>query len=62
MLEVLDWHAAKHPERLHVTVLEDDTTYGQLAKSARTVAAGLIEHDVVPGDRIKPAQPNSERR
>ena len=58
LLEVLEWHVAQHPDRLHVTVLEDDATvlgtmsYGELAEAARTIAAGLIERDVVPGDRV----------
>ena len=57
LLDVLEWHVAQHPDRLHVTVLEDeetvvDVTYGELAKSARAIAAGLIERDIVPGDRV----------
>jgi 1-acyl-sn-glycerol-3-phosphate acyltransferase len=58
LLEVLEWHVAQHPDRLHVTVLEDDVTvvgsmsYGKLAETARTIAAGLIERDVMPGDRV----------
>jgi non-ribosomal peptide synthetase component F len=58
LLDVLEWHVAQHPDRLHVTVLEDDTTavgaltYGQLAKAARIIASGLIERDVMPGDRV----------
>src|SRR4029079_5702620 len=26
LIEVLEWHAARHPERLHLTVLQDETT------------------------------------
>ena len=58
LLEVLEWHVAQHPDRLHATVLEDDTTiigtltYGELATAARIVAAGLIERDIMPGDRV----------
>jgi 1-acyl-sn-glycerol-3-phosphate acyltransferase len=58
LLEVLDWHVAQHPELRHVTVLEDDATviasltYGELAEKARAIAGGLIERDIVPGDRI----------
>ena len=56
--EVLDWHVAQHPDRLHVTVLQDDRTaiaslcYAELANAARAVAAGLIARDIRPGDRI----------
>jgi 1-acyl-sn-glycerol-3-phosphate acyltransferase len=58
LVEVLEWHVARHSDRLHLTVLEDDVTtlgamtYGELAKAAREVAQGLIERDIVPGDRI----------
>lgn len=58
LTEALDWHAAQHPDRLHMTVLQDEAaeigslTYSQLAKAARDVAAGLIARDVAPGDRI----------
>jgi 1-acyl-sn-glycerol-3-phosphate acyltransferase len=58
LVEVLDWHVKQHPDRLHVTVLQDQTTvlgtmtYGELAQAARAVAAGLIGRDIAPGDRI----------
>ena len=46
------------PTALHVTVLEDEVTvigtltYGELAKASRAIAAGLIERDIMPGDRV----------
>jgi 1-acyl-sn-glycerol-3-phosphate acyltransferase len=58
LLEVLEWHVAQHPDRLHVTVLEDEATvvgkltYGELATASRAIAAGLIERDIMPGDRV----------
>ena len=58
LLEALEWHAAQHPERVHVTILEDDTTvlatlsYGALVTGARAIAAGLVARDVMPGDRV----------
>ena len=58
LIEVLEWHVAQHPERVHVTVLEDETTvlgtltYGELAAASRAIAAGLIERDIMPGDRV----------
>ncbi len=58
LLDVLDWHAAHHSDRLHLTVLQDEATiigtltYGELATRARKVACGLIARDVAPGDRI----------
>jgi 1-acyl-sn-glycerol-3-phosphate acyltransferase len=58
LLEVLDWHMARHPDRLHLTVLQDDATildamtYHELATAAREVARGLIARDISPGDRV----------
>jgi 1-acyl-sn-glycerol-3-phosphate acyltransferase len=66
LLEVLDWHVNEHADRPHVTVLEDDVTvlgtmtYGELAHAARSVAAGLIKRDVVPGDRVALMLPTSQ--
>jgi 1-acyl-sn-glycerol-3-phosphate acyltransferase len=65
LLEVLDWHAAQHPDRLHLTVLQDEATilgtltYGELAIKARQVAHGLITRDVAPGDRVALMLPTS---
>jgi 1-acyl-sn-glycerol-3-phosphate acyltransferase len=58
LVDVLEWHVARNPERRHVTVLQDESTvlatmtYGELSKAARAVAAGLIARDIVPGDRV----------
>ncbi len=58
LVEALEWHVARHPDRLHLTALEDDRTeigaltYGDLSKRARRIAAGLIARDVAPGDRV----------
>jgi len=58
LIEVLDWHASQHPNRMHVSVLQDDRTiiatltYAQLAESARAVAAGLVVRNIERGDRI----------
>ena len=65
LLDVLEWHVAQHPDRMHVTVLEDEATvigsmtYAQLADAARKVAAALITRDIVPGDRIALMLPTS---
>ena len=58
LLDVLEWHVTQHPDRLHLTLLEEEDrpvaalTYRALAIAARKVAQGLIARDVVPGDRI----------
>lgn len=65
LVEVLEWHVARHPDRLHVTVLQDETTalgtltYGDLAARARKIAGNLIARDVVPGDRVAVMLPTS---
>ena len=58
LVEILEWHVARHPDRLHLTVLQDENTilgtlsYAELADGARKVAAGLVAADIVPQDRI----------
>lgn len=58
LLEVLDWHATKHADRLHVTVLQDDETvlgtltYGELQQQARSCAGGLVDRGIEPADRV----------
>ena len=45
LIEVLEWHAARHSNRLHLTVLQDEVTvlgtltYGELAARARRLAS-----------------------
>jgi len=55
LLDVLDWHVARHPDRLHVTFLAGDEetqtlTYGALAARARRIAAGLAAAGLGPGE------------
>lgn len=55
LLQVLEWHAARVPERVHIRFYEDDgegatITYRRLLEGARTVAAQLRALDVGPGD------------
>jgi 1-acyl-sn-glycerol-3-phosphate acyltransferase len=65
LIEVLEWHAARHPDRMHLTVLQDEATvlgsltYAELAARARAVARGLIARDVTPGDRVALMLPTS---
>ncbi len=65
LIDVLEWHVAQHPGRIHATLLEDETTvlatltYGELARAARRLAAALIARDVVPGDRVALMLPTS---
>jgi len=65
LIEVLEWHAAQHPDRLQLTVLQDEATvlgsltYAELAARARAIARGLIARDVAPGDRVALMLPTS---
>ena len=57
LLEVLDWHAARHPGRVHLTLLEGDDeadrlTYGELAARTRAVARGLRRRGLEPGQAV----------
>jgi 1-acyl-sn-glycerol-3-phosphate acyltransferase len=65
LVEVLDWHAAQHAARLHLTVLQDEATilgsltYAELAAKARVVASGLMARNVMAGDRVALMLPTS---
>jgi 1-acyl-sn-glycerol-3-phosphate acyltransferase len=65
LIEVLEWHAARHPDRLHLSVLQDETTilgsltYAELAAKAQSAARSLAAHDVSPGDRVAVMLPTS---
>jgi 1-acyl-sn-glycerol-3-phosphate acyltransferase len=57
LTEALAWHARHHPNKLHVRFYADETdgdtlTYGELWDDAGRVAAGLIAHDVTPGEAV----------
>jgi 1-acyl-sn-glycerol-3-phosphate acyltransferase len=57
LVEVLQWHAQRHPERPHVlfqrSATETDTlTYGELLAAAREVAGGLRDGGIVPGQCV----------
>ncbi len=65
LIEVLEWHVARHPDRRHLTLLQDDRvelaalTYCEIANAARLIAAGLIARDVSAGDRVAIMLPTS---
>jgi 1-acyl-sn-glycerol-3-phosphate acyltransferase len=65
LIEVLEWHAERHPDRLHLSVLQDEATilgsltYAELAAQAQDVARGLVARDVSPGDRVALMLPTS---
>jgi len=65
LIEVLEWHAARHPDRLHLTVLQDEATvigsltYAELTAKAQALARGLVGRDVAPGERVALMLPTS---
>lgn len=61
LVDVLQWHATRQPERIHLTYLREDEgaspasltlTYGRLWQEARAVAASLQNRDINPGDSV----------
>lgn len=62
--EVLDWHARRHPERIHVHLLHEQgpaqsLSFGGLAQRAGEIAAGLAARGVEAGDRVVLMMPTS---
>jgi len=48
LAQVLDWHVARHPQRVHVTLIVDDEhvttlTYGELQRRALRASAALVQ-------------------
>ena len=57
LLEMLDWHVLAHPQRPHVYLYgegdePEEITYATLFDGARTIAAGLQEHALQPGQNV----------
>ncbi|MEO6193271.1 MAG: AMP-binding protein [Thermoanaerobaculia bacterium] len=57
LLEVLEWHAERHPGRRHILYYPGDgepeeLTYGELARRVRAVATGLTRLGVGPGKAV----------
>lgn len=57
LLEVLDWHLARHPQRCHVTFCHPDDrietlSYGELGDGAAQIALALGRDGVMPGQCV----------
>ncbi|HWT48027.1 MAG TPA: AMP-binding protein, partial [Mycobacterium sp.] len=58
--DALNWHVSATPDRTHIRILDEagippnstDVTYAALRREAAAVAAGLLAHDVMPGERV----------
>jgi 1-acyl-sn-glycerol-3-phosphate acyltransferase len=65
LIDVLEWHAARHSDRLHLSVLQDEATilssltYAELEAKAQAVARGLVARDVSTGERVALMLPTS---
>lgn len=57
LLDVLDWHCATHPDRLHLRLVgeagpEDGLSYADLRRGAVAVARGLLGRGLEPGASV----------
>jgi 1-acyl-sn-glycerol-3-phosphate acyltransferase len=57
LIDAFDWHVGATPKRTHIRILDEAgspevLTYRDLHGDAVAVAAGLLAHDVVPGDTV----------
>jgi acyl carrier protein len=57
LVQMLDWHVAEHPERLHVTFYRtpehtETLTYAGLRAAAQAVAEGLKRHGLQSGEAV----------
>lgn len=57
LIEVLDWHAANHPDRGHLTLIDaaptvETLSYAALASEARGVAGSLRALGLAPGETV----------
>ena len=57
LIEVLDWHVARHPDQLHIHLYDEDErehdlTYADLRAGAEAVAAGLVEAGLEPAQAV----------
>lgn len=57
LIEVLDWHVQRHPQRIHVRLLGEsdvpkDISYLALQQGARAVACGLQRRGLQAGQRV----------
>ena len=56
LLQVLDWHVARHGDRTHIVFLseggEEELSYSRLRAGAEAVAAGLQARGLLPRDAV----------
>jgi 1-acyl-sn-glycerol-3-phosphate acyltransferase len=63
LLEMLDWHVRTHPQRIHIILsgeaAEDAISYQDLYTGAASVATGLQQQDLQPGQTVAIMLPTS---
>ncbi len=64
LIELLEWHQQKHPQRIHVYLYGESKepekiTYEKLLRSARSIAAGLQQRSLHPGQTVAIMLPTS---
>lgn len=57
LIEVIEWHVARHPQRVHVVLLgeagaAERITYGALLEHAREIATGLAARGLAAGETV----------
>ncbi len=57
LIEVLDWHAARHPDQLQIHLYdqderEHDLSYAELKAGAEAVTVGLVDGGLEPGQTV----------
>jgi len=57
LVDVLEWHAHEHPERVHVHLYGErgevtPVTYGDLLSGASRLAGGLVARGLAPGESV----------
>jgi len=62
--DILKWHAATHPERIHIHLYSEQDeaeiiTYSELLSEAEQIAAGLIKHRLTPSESVLLMLPTS---
>ena len=63
LLEILDWHVQAHPDRIHIILsgeaAEEEISYQDLYTGAASIAAGLQQQDLQPGQTVAIMLPTS---
>ena len=64
LIDAMAWHVARHPERIHATLIDADRvvetlTYVQLWSRAEEIARGLAARDIGAGDAVALMLPTS---